>query len=110
MDVKFTFTVPTFKTKSEIWAYFGFMVDSDGLISDKKKIACQIYRTVIAYSGNTSNVTYYLQCMHSNEYEKYLKTSGKTNNNDISSSDTSKQASEDASKPKQTTLGVAFKG
>ena len=50
--------------------------------------------------------------MHSNEYEKYLKTSGKTNNSDISSSDTSEQASElseDASEPKQITLSAAFK-
>ena len=87
MDAKFTFSVPTFKTKSEIWAYFGFMANSDGVISDKKKIACRICRTVIAYSGNMSTMTYHLQCMHLNEYEKYLKTSGKTNNSDISSSD-----------------------
>ena len=109
MDAKFTFTAPTFKTKSEIWAYFGFMLDSDGVISDKKKMVCWICRTVIAYSGNTSNTTYHLQRMHSNEYEKYLKTSGKTNSSDISSSDSSKQASEDASEPKQITLGAVFK-
>ena len=47
--------------------------------------------------------------MHSNECEKYLKTSGKTSNSDISSSDTSEQASEDASEPKQITLSAAFK-
>ena len=64
---------------------------------------------LIAYSGNTSNMTYHLQLMHSNEYEKYLKTSGKTNNSDTNSSDTNKQASEDASEPKQITLGAAFK-
>ena len=89
-----------FQTKNEIWTYFGFMADSDGVISDKKKTACQICRTIIAYSGNTSNKTYHLQRMHSNEYEKYLKAFGKTNNSDISSSNTSEQASEDTSEPK----------
>ena len=108
MDAKFTFTAPTFK-KSKIWAYFGFMADSDVVISNEKKIACRLCRTIIAYSGNTSNMTYHLQRMHSNEYEKYLKTSRKTNNSDISSSDTSEQASEDTSEPKWITLSVAFK-
>ena len=70
---EFAFTVPTFKTKSEIWAYFGFMADSNGVISDKKKVACRLCRTVIAYCGNTSNMTYHLQHVHSSEYEKYLE-------------------------------------
>ena len=47
--------------------------------------------------------------MHSNEYEKCMKTSGKTNNSDINSSDTSKQASKDTSEPKQITFSAVFK-
>ena len=108
----FAFTVPTFKTKSEIWAYFGFMADSHGAISDKKKIACWLCQTIIAYFGKTSNMTYHLQRAHSSEYEKYLKRTGKESNSDISSSDssvTSEQASNNASEVKQITLSTAFK-
>jgi len=55
MDANLTFVTPSFKTRSEIWTYFGFMADSDGVVADKKKIACRICRAIIAYSGNTSN-------------------------------------------------------
>ena len=106
IDAKFIFTAPTFKTKSETWDYFGFMVVSDGVISDEKKIACRLCRPAITYSCNTSNMTCHLQGMHSNEYEKYLNTSRKTKNSEISSSETSEQASKDASEPKQITLRV----
>ena len=116
MDESHGITVPSFKTKSEIWTYFGFIADSDGVISDKKKIACRICRTVIAYSGNTSNMTYHLQRQHSSEYDKYLKRSGKAKNNDNSFSDSpgtsevvSEQAGEGTSEPKQITLSAAFK-
>ena len=102
---EFAFTVPTFKMKSEIWAYFGFMADSDGVISDKKMIACRLCQTVIAYSGNTWNMTYQLQRAHSSEYEKYLNRTGKASNSNISPSDdssvTSEQASDNTSEPKQ---------
>ena len=64
MDESLTFSVPSFKTKSEIWTYFGFMAESAGIISDKKKIACRICQAVIAYTGNTSNMTHHLQHMH----------------------------------------------
>ena len=40
---------------------------------------------------------------------KCLRTSGKTNNSDITFSDTSEQASEDASEPKQIALSAALK-
>jgi len=38
MDVNLTFAFPSIKTRIEIRAYFGFMVDSDGVVVDKKKI------------------------------------------------------------------------
>ena len=95
------------------------MTDNAGVILHKKKIACWICQIVIAYSDNTLNMTYHLQLQHLNEYEKYLKRSGKGKNSDNSSSDnpvtpvTSKQAKEDASKPssvpKQITLSAASK-
>ena len=40
---------------------------------------------------------------------KCLRTSGKTNNSDITFSDTSEQASEDTSEPKQIALSAALK-
>ena len=40
MDADLTFGPPSFKTRSEIWTYFGLMADSDGVVVDKKKIAC----------------------------------------------------------------------
>ena len=88
------------------------MADSDSVISNKMKIVCRLCRIVIAYSGNMSNMTYHLQCVHSNEYEKYLKRTGKASNSYISPSDssvTSEQASDNASEPKQITLSTAFK-
>ena len=58
------------RPKVKMWTYFGFMADSARIISDKKKIACRICRAVIAYSSNTSNMTYHLQRMHVNKYEQ----------------------------------------
>ncbi|XP_065891713.1 E3 SUMO-protein ligase ZBED1-like [Dysidea avara] len=55
------------------------MADSDGMVVDKKKIACRLCRVIIAYSGNTSNMTYHLERLHISEFKKYLEKTGKTN-------------------------------
>ena len=72
----FTFAAPAFKTRSEIWTYFKFMADSDGVVVEKKKIACRLCRAIIAYSGNTSNMTYHLERFHTTEFRKYSKKAG----------------------------------
>ena len=69
----FTFAAPAFKARSEIWTYFKFMADSDGVVVEKKKIACRLCRAIIAYSGNTSNMTYHLERFHTTEFRKYSK-------------------------------------
>ena len=103
MDAKFTFTVPTFKTKSKNWAYFGFRADSDGVI----------WRLCVGYVDPLLPIlvtrwiwfTIFSVCTQM----KCLRTSGKTNNSDITFSNTSEQASEDASEPKQIALSAALK-
>jgi len=70
MDANLTFVTPSFKTRSEIWTYFGFMADSDGVVVDKKKIACRLCRAMIAYSGNTSIMTYHLERLHSSGFRE----------------------------------------
>ena len=59
---------PSFKTKSTIWKHFGFPADSTGTITDKKKTICRLCRAVVAYSGNTSNLSSHLQRCHTQEY------------------------------------------
>ena len=58
---------PSVKTKSAIWKHFGFPADSTGTITDKKKANCQLGRAVVAYSGNTSNLSSHLQRFHTQE-------------------------------------------
>ena len=55
------------KCKSKVWKHFGFPADAHGEIMDKKKIVCRLCKATIAYSGNTSNLTYHLQRAHSQE-------------------------------------------
>ena len=59
---------PSFKTKSTIWKHFGFPAGSTGTITDKKKTICRLCRAVVAYSGNTSNLSSHLQRFHTQEY------------------------------------------
>ena len=54
-------------------------------------------------------MTYHLQRMHINEYEKYLKRVGKPNSCYDVTIDDSPVASEETSEPKQIILSVAFK-
>ena len=58
----------SFKTKSTIWKHFGFPADSTSTITDKKKTICRLCRAVVAYSGNTSNLSSHLQQFHTQEY------------------------------------------
>ena len=55
---------PDFKTKSELWKYFGFRSDSSGKITNKKEIICRKCKAVIAYCGNTTNMAYHMTRHH----------------------------------------------
>ena len=55
---------PDFKTKSELWKYFGFRSDNTGRIINKKEIICRKCKTVIAYCGNTTNMAYHMKRHH----------------------------------------------
>ena len=65
--------------KSKAWEYFGFPGDSKGSIIDKKKVLCKLCQptVAIAYSTNTSNLTYHLQKRHPEEYAKVAEGKGK---------------------------------
>ena len=47
---------PDFKTKSELWKYFGFRSYSTGKIINRKEITCRKCKVVLAYYGNTTNM------------------------------------------------------
>ena len=51
-------------SKSKVWCHFGFPADATGTVIDEKKIVCKLCKAIIAYSGNTSNLTYHLQRAH----------------------------------------------
>ena len=48
------------KCKSKVWKHFVFPANAHSEIMGKK-IVCQLCKAIIAYSGNTSNLTYHLQ-------------------------------------------------
>ena len=58
---KFEKLVAKLKCKSKVWKHFGFPADAHGETMDKKKIVCSLCKAIIAYLGNTSNLTYHLQ-------------------------------------------------
>ena len=58
--------VPHPHAKSSIWTHFGFKAKSDGNVADWKKVVCCACNQQLAYSGNTSNLTYHLSKLHPN--------------------------------------------
>lgn len=46
---------------SHIWKQFGFKIDDNGIILNKKQVHCRVCNSVIAYSGNTTDLTSHLQ-------------------------------------------------
>ena len=51
-------------TKSKVWKYFGFPVDENGAVTNKKQVVCRICNRSLAYSGNTINLFHHLQANH----------------------------------------------
>ncbi|XP_028836319.1 zinc finger BED domain-containing protein 1-like [Denticeps clupeoides] len=62
------------RAKSKVWRYFGFDTDADGCILHWKRIYCRICMAQIAYSGNTSNLSYHLEKNHPNEFCEFVKS------------------------------------
>lgn len=55
--------VPLPKAKSEVWKFFRFVTNSSKKIEDKTKVFCKLCDPPfgLAYSTNTSNLTYHLE-------------------------------------------------
>ena len=62
--------VPHPNARSKAWRHFGFRADANGDIVDKKKIVCRLCRAVVAYSGNTNNLTYHLEKEHPEQFRE----------------------------------------
>lgn len=62
------------RAKSKVWKYFGFDTNAEGCILQWKKIYCRICMTQIAYSGNTSNLSYHLEKNHPDEFCEFVKS------------------------------------
>ncbi|KAE8622315.1 hypothetical protein XENTR_v10005189 [Xenopus tropicalis] len=62
------------RAKSKVWKYFGFDTNAEGCILQWKKIYCRICMAQIAYSGNTSNLSYHLEKNHPDEYCEFVKS------------------------------------
>lgn len=62
------------RAKSKVWKYFGFDTDAEGCILQWKRIYCRICRAQIAYSGNTSNLSYHLEKNHAQEFCALVKS------------------------------------
>ena len=93
------------KVKSKVWTHFGFPADGNGTIINQKKVICRLCKSTVAYSGNTSNLSYHLQREHPREHRELMAEHGHGN------SDKKAESSRDAShatKTKQLTLGGAI--
>jgi len=53
--------VPLSGGRSHVWNQFGFKADDNGIILNKKQVHCRVCNSVIAYSGNTTNLKSHLQ-------------------------------------------------
>ncbi|XP_059184196.1 E3 SUMO-protein ligase ZBED1-like [Centropristis striata] len=62
------------RAKSKVWKYFGFDTDADGCILHWKRIYCRVCMSQIAYSGNTSNLSYHLEKNHPVEFSEFVKS------------------------------------
>ncbi|KAM3857191.1 E3 SUMO-protein ligase ZBED1-like [Diretmus argenteus] len=62
------------RAKSKVWRYFGFDTDADGCILHWKRIYCRVCMSQIAYSGNTSNLSYHLEKNHPLEFSEFVKS------------------------------------
>ena len=76
MSVEFEQLVDKPKSKSKVWKHFGFPADVDGAIKHKKKIVCRLCKAVVAYSGNTTNLSHHLQRSHWRDFSELSERGG----------------------------------
>ena len=62
--------VPHPHARSRAWKYFGFRTDANGDIINNKKIVCRLCQALLAYSGNTSNLSYHLEREHLEQFKE----------------------------------------
>ena len=65
--------LPNPKAKSSVWEHFGFPADKDGNKINDKKIMCRLCKGIVAYLGNTSNLTYHLSKQHTSVFSELRK-------------------------------------
>ena len=73
MSVEFEQLVDKPKSKSKVWKHFGFPADVDGAIKHKKNRLCE---AVVAYSGNTTNLSHHLQRSQWREFSELSERGG----------------------------------
>ena len=68
-----------FQTRKGVWNHFGFLKENDGPV-DKTRVACKLcpVKTILKYSGNTTNLTDHLRRKHS----KFLKEQSESRSSD----------------------------
>ena len=100
LDAKFTFTAPTFKTKSEYGLILALWWTMMGWYPTKRRLLVRYVEPLLpTLVTRRIWLTIFIICAQINMKSIWMKISRKTNN-----SDTSKQASEVASEPKQILL------
>jgi hypothetical protein len=52
--------VPLLGARSEVWKHFGFKVDLNGVILNKKEVFCRNCSNAIKFNGNTTNLNSHL--------------------------------------------------
>ena len=95
-EVAVSMLLPKQGTKSSIWRYFGLREDGGKAVDDGIKVVCRLcYRSVMAKSGNTSNLMAHIRNNHKAIYSQ-LKMP------------ISAQAAATRSLPQQQTIKEAF--
>lgn len=78
------FLVPLPRGRSHVWEQFGFKVDNNSIMLNKKQIHCHVCKsvTIIAYSGNTTNLKSCTNYIIYNQwyYLIFMKNGGINNN------------------------------
>ena len=52
------------RAKSKCWRFFGFCIDDNGKIAEKKQVHCRLCSITLSYSRNTTNLAYHIQKHH----------------------------------------------
>ena len=75
------------RAKSNCWGFFGFCIDENGKIAEKKQVHCRLCSIILLYSRNTTNLVYHIR-KHHPKHLKNIKESGTKQKDDSETSDT----------------------